>query len=207
MRNVIFLVFILFGFPSWIFSQTNSFSCDRSLLNSGEKFELTEPKSLAGIYNFTIVPNWDPEADRASVELHLIWENRYVELQYDSMYTPLVKHPLVGYTKGDFQDATSANFNEEMGQTNPFDPGIRYYADEKTLKSPGRSVDPSCRKCMDFSTDGPTFNFHILRNVDGILVGKWTEGFGIMKMKNSEGKMIDEATGFFVPNLKIELCT
>ena len=196
MRKVIFVVFILFSLPSWSLGQ-NFFNCDKNLLNSGEKFKITNPKSLAGTYDFTIVPNWDPEAERASVELHLFWENRYVELQDDSMHTPLVNHPLVGYTKGSFQNATSANFNEKMGQTDPFDPGIRYYADEKTLKSPGRSVDPSCRKCMNLSTDGPTFNFHIVRNIDGLLVGKWTEGFGIMKMKNSEGEWVNEATGFF----------
>lgn len=197
MRNLTSLAFFLIYFTSLAFGQTTSFNCDERLLNEGQEFQINDPKLLEGTYNFTIVPDWDPTAKKASVQLHLVWEDRYVELQKDSMYSPLVNHPLIGYTKGDFQDATSANFNEEMSQTDPFDPGIRYYADEKILKSPGRAVDPSCHNCIDLSTDGPAFNFQIKRNVNGVLIGKWTEDFGILEKENSEGKMIDEATGYF----------
>src|SRR5699024_1514271 len=109
-RHLIFLIFLFTGFTALVYGQTNSFNCERSLLNKGDEFKVLEPKSLEGTYQFTIVPTWDPKAEKATVELHLFWEERYVALQADSMYTPLVYHPLIGYTIGDFQSATRADF-------------------------------------------------------------------------------------------------
>lgn len=46
---------------------------------------------MEGSYEFTMVPTWDSQAETATGELHLSWEDQYQKLQ-DSMETPNPVH-------------------------------------------------------------------------------------------------------------------
>ena len=167
------------------------------MLNEGQIFDIAKPKLLAGTYNFTMIPNWDPQAKKATGKLNLIWDERTKALQADSVYHHYAKYPLIGYAKGNFEPATSANLNDELAKNDSLDPGLRFFSNNNILRMPGGEVYPDCPSCIGINADGPVIEFKIKRTVNGVLVGKWTEDFGIFERENSEGKVIGEATGYF----------
>lgn len=198
MRNLILAVFILSSFSVCAFGQTNSANCDSALLDKGGKFIISEPKLLEGVYNFTIVPTWDPQAKKATGKLHLYWEERYEAMQNNQKFRVPQKFPLVGYIEGDFSKATILNFNEDMNRKDPMNPGVRYYDDKGILRIPGeKPVDPSCTNCINICADCPMLTFEFKKVMNGTIVGIWSHDLGIMGTKNSEGEWINEATGFF----------
>lgn len=198
MRNLVLAVFLILYLSVCAYGQTKPKNCDRTLLDKGRIFIPSEPKSLEGTYNFTIVPTWDPQAKKATGKLHLYWEERYEAMQSNQKFRVPQKFPLVGYIEGDFSKATILNFNEIMNRKDPMNPGVRYYSDQGILKIPGEEpVDPSCQNCINFCMDCPMLTFQFTKNINGTIVGTWSHDMGIMKTKNSEGEWVNEATGFF----------
>jgi hypothetical protein len=198
MRNLILAVFLLSSFSVYTYGQTRSINCDSTLLDKGRKFTTPEPKSLEGDYDFTIVPTWDPQARRATGKLHLYWEERYEAMQNNQKFRVPQKFPLIGYIEGDFSKAMILNFNEDMNRKDPMNPGVRYFDDKGILKVPGEEpVDPSCQNCINICADCPMLTFEFKKIINGTIVGIWSHDMGIMKIKNSGGKWVNEATGFF----------
>lgn len=54
-----------------------------------------------------------------------------------------------------------------------------------------------CINCINLDTDYSTMAFKIERVYQGVLIGKWTEDFGILAFTTSEGETISETTGYF----------
>lgn len=199
--NILFpLILSLFSIP--LSGILFPFECNHNLLNEGVEFDIENPKELEGTYKLTLVPTWDFEAEVSIVELTLIWEHRYKDLESNSFNSTYVENPLIGFINGEIQNSTAFNISDKLSVSDPFNPALRFIADTNSLRFPGGKVDPECEECISMDVDGTEFELQFKRNINGIYVGEWAEDFGILSIKNSEGKSINKDIGYFCAELK-----
>ena len=195
-----FLYLILFTSP--LSGQSMYHNCNVSLLNEGVEFKADNPKDLEGLYKLIIVPEWDSEAEVSRLELTLIWEEQYEELESNRYNAIFVKNPLIGFIDGDIKKSTVTNLSGRLSSSDPFNPALRFFTESKTLRFPGGKVDPECVECLHIETGITGFELKIERAVNGMLVGEWIESLGMFSTKNSEGDLINKSTGYFCAKLK-----